>query len=192
MFHFTRIIAGACIIATVLYGTALQAQAQEQVPQPVQAFPVGIVDMAKVRQSSTALRSIADQITEYRNTFQKDIQAEENSLREANQELSRQHAVLSAEAFDEARRAFEDRVADVQRTVQQRKAELEKVREAGMRDLQRALNLIVAEIAEERGLVLVLSRDQTVLSANALEITEEVLKRLNEQLPDVTVAKPGP
>jgi len=192
--NLMRAIVGVSVIVAVLYGVVpLQAQAQEQdqVQQAKPAFPIGIVDMGRVHKLSTALRSIADQVTEYRNAFQRDIQAEENSLREANQALSRQHSVLNAEAFDQARRTFEDRVADVQRTVQQRKAELEKVREASMRELRQAMNIVIAEIAEERGLILVLPRGQTVLSAKSLEITEEVSKRLNEQLPDITVAKPG-
>ena len=165
------------------------ASAQEA--EPAAPIPVAIVDMAKVRQSSTALRSIAEQINSYRAEFQKDIQEEEASLREANQELSRQRTIVSAEAFQEARKEFEARVANVQRTVQQRKSDLEGAREIAMGELQQALNVVIAEVAQEKGLLLILRRDQTVLSAKTLEITDEVTERLNAQLPDVTVPKPG-
>lgn len=181
--NLKNLLAGIAMAAAVAVAPAI---AQEQ-----PTLPIGIVDMAKVRQDSSALRSIADQVNLYRNAFQKDIQDEEASLRDANQELSRQRSILSPEAFEDARREFETRVADVQRTVQQRKAELEKVREAAMRELHRALNTVIAEIAQERGLILVLPRDQTILSATSLEITNEVTERLNVQLPDVAVSQPG-
>lgn len=188
MLLFSRRI--ACLIAAVgMLMVTTQASAQETGTPP--ALPIAVVDMIKVRQTSDALRSISEQVASYRDAFQKDIQSEEASLREANQELARQRSILSAEAFEQERKNFEARVAEVQRGVQQRKAELEQVREEAMRELHRNLNTVIAEIAEERGLVLVLPRAQTILSAKNLEITDEVTKRLNAKLPDVTVPKPG-
>ncbi|MEQ8664496.1 MAG: OmpH family outer membrane protein [Rhodospirillales bacterium] len=177
------------IVALVIGLATGPSFAQES--DPAAALPIAIVDMTKVRQSSSALRSIAEQINAYRAEFQKDIQEEEASLREANQELSRQRTIVSAEAFQEARKEFEARVADVQRTVQQRKSDLEGAREVAMGELQQALNVVIAEIAQEKGLLLVLPRTQTILSAKSLEITDEVTERLNAQLPDITVPKPG-
>ncbi len=170
---------------------ALPVAAQEAADPENTVIRIGIVDLAQVRQDSTALTSISRQIAAYRDAFQKDIQEEEASLRDANQELSRQRTVVSAEAFEEARQQFEQKVADVQRKVQQRKTELELSRSKALEELHQALNLIIAEVAKERGLTLVLRRDQTVLSAKSLEITEEVSQRLNAQLPDLTVATPG-
>lgn len=177
------------IVAVILCLATGPSLAQES--DSAATIPIAIVDMAKVRQSSTALRSIAEQINSYRSAFQKDIQEEEASLREANQELSRQRTIVSAEAFQEARKEFEARVADVQRNVQRRKSDLEGAREVAMGQLQQTLNVVIAEIAQEKGLLLVLPRTQTILSAKSLEITDEVSERLNAQLPDVTVPNPG-
>lgn len=166
--------------------TAQEASSPEETP-----IRVGIVDLGKVRQNSTAMASVARQISQYREEFQKDIQAEEASLREANQELARQQTIISPEAFEEARQQFEQRVADVQRKVQQRKQALEAAQENALRQMHQTLNLAIAEIAKERGLTLIMRRDQTIMSATSLEITDEVLQRVNQQLPDITVAKPG-
>jgi len=178
-------------VAAFLVIGSLPAYAQEATSPEDTVIRIGIVDLTAVRQNSSAMKSVNEQIASYRETFQKDIQEEEASLRDANQELSRQRTVLSAEAFEEARRQFEDRVAEVQRKVQQRKNELESARAVALRELHQSLNLIIAEIAKERGLTLVLRRDQTVLSAKSLEITTDVTERLNSQLPNLTVSKPG-
>lgn len=185
--HLMRV--GACAVMLIL--AAQHAPAWAQDASANNDLRIAIVDMIKVRQSSDAIRSISEQIANYRNDFQKTIQDEEASLREANQELARQRSILSAEAFDQERKNFEARVAEVQRGVQQRKAELEQAREVAMRELHRTLNSVIAAIAEERGLVLVLPRAQTILSAKNLEITDEVAARLNAELPDVTVPQPG-
>ena len=50
---------------------------------------------------------------------------------------------------------------------------------------------IVAEIANDLELTLILGKDQTVLVATQLEITDQVLQRLDAQLPTVEVADPG-
>lgn len=165
--------------------------AYAQSADAVKSLPIAIVDMKAVRQKSTAVTSIREQITKYRAGFQTQIQQEEEQLRSANQELARQRSILSAEAFAEERKKFEARLAEVQRLVQTRRQELDQLRDAAMADVQSTLNTVIAEIANERGVVLVLQRAQTVLAARPLEITTEVVERLNQKLPNVVVPPPG-
>jgi Skp family chaperone for outer membrane proteins len=54
-----------------------------------------------------------------------------------------------------------------------------------------ALDQVISDIVVERKLVLVLRRDQTVAFAPSLDITEEVLRRLNGILPNVPIAVPN-
>ena len=155
------------------------------------SLPIAIVDMKAVRQNSTAVTSIREQIKKYRSGFQTQIQQEEEELRAANQELARQRTILSAESFAEERKKFESRLTDVQRLVQKRRQELDALRDNAMLEVQSSLNNIVAEIANERGLVLVLQRAQTVLAVRSLEITKDVIDRLNQKLPNVAVPPPS-
>jgi len=183
IFYVTALI--ACI--SILFNNDTQAQS----PEAALSLPIAIVDMKAIRQQSTAVAGIREQITQYRSGFQTQIQQEEEQLRSANQELARQRSILSAEAFAEERKKFESRLAEVQRIVQKRRQELDQLRDTAMADVQKTLNSIIAEIANERGVVLVLQRAQTVLAARSLEITSQVIERLNTNLPSVVVPPPG-
>lgn len=168
-----------------------KAYAQEQSTNTTQSLPIAIVDMKAVRQQSVAMADIREQISKYRSEFQNQIQQEEEQLRSANQELARQRSILSPDAFAEERKKFEARLAEVQRLVQNRRQELDKLRDAAMLDIQKNLNEVIAKIASERGIDLVLQREQTILAARSLEITTDVIERLNKRIPNVVVPPPG-
>jgi len=185
----TKLICLAAFVSMVLVTS--DSSAQEQTTETTVSLPIAIVDMKAVRQQSTAMANIREQITTYRSGFQSQIKQEEEQLRAANQELARQRSILSAEAFAEERKKFEARLAEVQRLVQTRRQELDQSRETAMRSIQKELNGVIAEIAGERGVVLVLQRDQTILAARSLEITAEVIDRLNKKMPNAVVPPPG-
>lgn len=163
---------------------------QETGNTTAKALKIAVIDMKRVRQQSTAMISIREQIGTYRTNFQAEVQSEEEALRVANQELARQRSILSAEAFAEERRKFEERLSSVQRNVQKRRQDLELAREQATTEVQNHLNEIVAALAEERRIGLVLPRAQTVLAIRSLEITDDVISRLNESLPSVNVQSP--
>ena len=104
-----------------------------------------------------------------------------------NQELVRQRSILAANAFAQKRREFEAKVAEVQRVVQARKKDLDGAYEYGVKQIQGAVIDIIAELSAIHGFNLVLSRQQIVFADSALNISEEVLLRLNERLPRVEV-----
>ena len=140
---------------------------------------------------ASAFNSIREQIGKYRKVFQAEIQKEEEALRIANQELTRQRTLLSAEAFAEKRGDFEKRVAGVQRLVQQRKQNLDRAQGAAMGKIQKSLQKIVTTFAVEQDISLILRKDQTILASKALLITKVVLDRLNTAMPTIKVAPPA-
>ena len=152
---------------------------------------IGVIDINMIIRDALAFNSIREQIAKYRKVFQAEIQKEEEALRDANQELTRQRTLLSAEAFTEKRKDFEKRVADVQRLVQQRKQNLDRVQGAAMEKIQKSLQDIVTAFALEQDISLIVRQDQTLLASNTLLITKVVLDRLNSVMPTVKVALPA-
>ncbi len=177
----------ALLLALTVLISPPSAVAQEK----AEVLNIAVININAIRQNALAVRSIVEQIGKYRTAFQAEIQKEEETLRNANQELSRQRTLLSPEAFAEKRREFEQRVSQVQRMVQQRKGDLDKIQADSMGKVQEALNKIVSEIATKQGYNLILRRDQTVLASKSLDITEPVLAILNKDLASVPVAEPA-
>jgi Skp family chaperone for outer membrane proteins len=152
---------------------------------------IGVIDINMIIRDALAFNAIREQITKYRKVFQAEIQKEEEALRNANQELTRQRTLLSAEAFTEKRKDFEKRVAGVQRLVQQRKQNLERVQGAAMGKIQKSLQEIVTAFALEQDISLIVRKEQTLLASNSLLITKVVLDRLNSVMPTIKVGLPA-
>ena len=75
--------------------------------------------------------------------------------------------------------------------MQQRRQALERVNIEAMEQVKQALESIVAEIARERELTVILRKDQVVYVTPTIEITDEVLRLLDQRLPSVAIANPG-
>ena len=154
------------------------------------SIKIGVIDINMIIRDATAFKAMREQIAKYREVFQAEIQKEEEALRTANEELTRQRTLLSSEAFSEKRRDFEKRVAEVQRLVQQRKQNLDRAQGAAMKEIQKSLQEVIATFASEQDISLVFRKDQTVLTSKALLITKVVLERLNSVIPTIKVAPP--
>ena len=148
---------------------------------------IAIVDFEKVLRDAQAPQSIKTQVNQMRTNFGAQIKADEEALRVANQELAQKKTLLAADAYNAERRAFEQKVRDVQQKVQSRNIALQNAQQAALAEVQKALSEIVLKIAEEKSYTLVLRRAQTVVVADPFDITQEVIANLNAKLPTVNV-----
>ncbi|HIM76773.1 MAG TPA: OmpH family outer membrane protein [Rhodospirillales bacterium] len=154
-------------------------------------IPLGVLDVQAILREAAAVKDIRGQITKYGTDFEKEIEKKRGDLRKANQELARQRTILSPETFAEKRREFEQQVVKVQRLVQKRQRELDKSRKIAMDTVNKAYIEIVAKLADERNLAMIIRKNQTAYSVGTLDLTKTVLDLLNNKLPKVKIAQPG-
>jgi outer membrane protein len=159
--------------------------AAQKLPTAVAA----VIDYQRILREAAAARSIRDQIEARRKLYQEEVSKEEQRLHEADKAFAKERAVLSAEAFAEKRREFEQEVAEVQRLVQERRRELDRLSAAALNEVKQALIEIVTSMAEERGFNLVLPSSEVLFFARTLDLTEEVLAQLDGRLPDVRLSE---
>jgi len=156
----------------------------------LQAPVIAVVDVQSILQEAAASKAIQKQLDTQRQTYQNDISKQEEKLRAAEQELNNQRSILSADAFAQKRREFEQQVADVQRTVQARKRALDQAFNESMSKVRDTLLQVVADVAGEQKATLVLAKQQVVIVEKSLDLTASVLERLNKKLPTVPVTLP--
>jgi Skp family chaperone for outer membrane proteins len=173
------------LAAALLPGVAGSAAAQ-QAPQTV----VAVVDVQKILEEAKASKAVQAALEKQRTAFQNDISQQENALRTADQDLSRQRATLSAEDYEKKRGELEQKAATLRRDVQTKRQQLDRMFQASMNTIRTNLLQVIDEIAAERKATLVLSKNQVVLAAKEYEITDDAMKRLNAKLPTVTVELP--
>lgn len=153
---------------------------------------LAVVDVGKVFRESAAVKSINGQLRPYLEGFRTDAAKVERELRDSQEELARRQATsLTNEAYTAERRDLEQRALEAQDTMLGRKRALDQAQAAAMRQVETTLNNIVAKIFTERKLTLILRRDQTAFFNPALDITEDVIGRLDKELPTVEIAAPA-
>lgn len=184
--HLQRGLLLALVGVVVLVGGRGPVAAEKLEPSVI-----AIVDMQRVLKESIAAQEMRQRVESHREAFQANINRLDESLRAEEQELKRQQAIIAPEAFSKKRREFEDKIADVQRSVQQRIRELDVVLAQATREIERALAPILVALSEERGFDIVMASNQFIFATKSSDITDEVLTRLNEQLPTVSVTLPS-
>ena len=105
-----------------------------------------------------------------------------------DQALVRQRAVLSAETFVAKRMELQEQANRLQQEFVSHQKEMEELFGRGIGQVRKALAEVVKEIADERGISLILLKATIVLANRELDITEEVLRHLDERLPSVNPA----
>jgi Skp family chaperone for outer membrane proteins len=181
-----RWIAGTAALAMAVLVAVAPAAAQK-----MPAAAVAVVDSQRIGRDAAAFKSARQQLDQYRAGYQAEIAREEEALRTEEQELSRQRTVLAPDAFEARRRDFERKVTEVQRRVQDRSRQLEQSFNGVRAEVGKQLVAIVRELANERGITLVLDRAQVMFHADSIDVTGEVLKRLDQRLPSVKVSVPA-
>ena len=175
------------IVATALLLAVSKTPAIAQSP----LTGVVVIDMLRIERDAAASKSIRGQLEKYNTADQQEITKQENDLRKLEQELGQQRALISPEAFAERRRQFEQKVNNLQRDAQNRRREFDKVKVNAARSVETALRQVIEQLVTERKLTMVLSKTQTMYTAPELEVTDEVLKRLDAKLPSVKVPAPA-
>jgi Skp family chaperone for outer membrane proteins len=183
---------GLCTVvalaALAAAGWLLPWQQQGAASQKLPTTVAAVIDYQRILRDAAAARSIRDQIEARRKTYQEEISKEEQRLHAADKEFAKQRSVLSPEAFAEKRREFEQDVAEVQRMVQERRRELDRMSAAALNEVKQALIEIVTSIAEERGFNLVVPSSEVLFFSRSLDLTEEVLAKLDARLPEVRLS----
>ena len=180
----TVIALAALVVTAWLQPWQHQGAAAQKLPATVAA----VIDYQRILRDAAAARSIRDQIEARRKVYQEEISKEEQRLHEIDKEFAKQRSVLSPEAFADKRRDFEQDVAEVQRKVQERRRELDRMSAAALNEVKSALIEIVTSIAEERGFNLVLPSSELLFFSRSLDLTEEVLAKLDARLPEVRLS----
>jgi outer membrane protein len=151
------------------------------------ALTVLVVDVQALLQNSKAAKMVRDQIEQKRNEYTKEISHQEETLRAERDAIQRQQASLSADALNQKGREFQQKVNDLERNVQGKRQALEKSNGEALSRIQEEMLKIIADIAKQRKANLVLQRADIVLFDQSFDITDEVLQKLDEQLPTLTV-----
>lgn len=180
-------IASIALVAALLAAVPRPAAALD----PIGPVSIAMIDFQEVLRSSKAGKSIQSQTDQRREAFQKRFGAMETKLREEEQALTQQRAILAQDAFQKKFKEFQDRVADVQRQAQTSNRQLQQAFQGAMEKVNQELIKVIGEIAKETKADIVMDRRAIIIGHKRLDVSEEALKRLDSRLATVKVELPA-
>lgn len=199
--------AGAAVVVLfvgiLIAGTQTTAQNSQPVAgnpaTPGAAAPAGapsilVVDRGAILRTSVAGKDLIRQIDEFGKAMETKYGEEEKKLRADAQELQEQAGVLSPEARQKKEKELRERGEALQKKVQEEQAAIQNGINLARTEIEKALGPILNTLFQERGATIMLDRGAIVLGSVDIDVTGEVIKRLDQALPSVTVTptKPEP
>lgn len=181
--------------ATALAATALTATLSVAAPAYAQSAQsqIVVVDMEEVIGTSAAgkgaqsvLQGQANSLQTRVKTLSDGFQKEEDALRTAFQNKTLAQAAAEAKVKD-----IEGRKQTAQNEIAGRQRTLQNSQRFVVEQIDRGAQPIITAIMKEKGATVALARGATIQVANSLDITAEVIKRLNTSLPSVSTTPPA-
>lgn len=171
-------------IAMIAVAAALLFSPVAQAADPV-AF--GVIDMTRVMKETDAAKGILSELEAKRKEYEGQIEKEGDSLSKLEKDIIAKKGKMSEEEFNKARADFEKKIADAQKMVQDRKVTFDKAFADAINKLRAEAAKYTAEVAKERGYSAVMTQDAVVLAEPSLDVTDEVIKRLNANVKKISI-----
>lgn len=148
---------------------------------------IGIIDVEKIIKESSAMRDIQSKIEKKQDDYQKQVEKKQSELEAEQKRIEGKRNVLSKEAFEKETVAFEKKLDELKTFVDKKQNSLKKASMDAMGKVNDKVKDIISDIAKEKDLDVITPAAQTLYFKDDLDVTDEVLKRLNKKITKVDV-----
>jgi Skp family chaperone for outer membrane proteins len=154
---------------------------------------IAVVDMQRVLVESAAGKSIQSQLDAERRKIRDQVTRIQDELKTAQNQYIRTRSVLQPDAAKEQEQALQRKQADAQRVLQERQEAFQRGEGDAVNVVGDNMRAIVQQLAAERHIGMVVNKQAVISMADKnMDITDDVVQRLNTKLPTVTVTIPAP
>ncbi len=156
-------------------------------PMGAKAADIAVVNIQQIMKDSTAAQAARQQLQAKQKEFQEQISAREKELQKEDQELAKQRSLMDQDAFKQKLVEFQQKAGNVQKEVREKRQTFTRAYENAISQLHEQVTGIIADIAAARGFKVALPTSQILYADPALDISAEVLQKLNQKMPSLTV-----
>jgi outer membrane protein len=155
---------------------------------------IALVDIGGVLRAADANNRVRELLDGQRAKFQEEFRAIEVDLQQSERDLLAKRELMAKDEYDELVTEFQARVSSVQKEIQYKRQSIDNAYQKALSNIRRLAMEVITKIASEREIDLVLKRDVSVIFLPHLNISDEVLTRLNERTKnariEVEITKP--
>ncbi len=164
-------------------------------PLPKGASPpaavIGVLGVPEIMRAATASQQVEKVIGERREKLNQDAQKEQGVWRDLQQQLAAQRATMTPDQVRAKERELQERITNAQKSFRDRNRIIQETAQYSLSQIERTLIGVIRQVAESRGMNLVLHRAQVALNINEFDITDQVTQQMNKVMPSVNIPPDG-
>ena len=149
---------------------------------------IAIVDLNLILSDSKAAKGATKDFEKIQKDTESEIVESDKSMLEERNKLIEQQSVIAPEAFEVKAQDYEKKLQNYQSEKQNKLRKLENVLQTARNEILENVKPILEELSQELGVTVILEKNSVLLSASNMDITDEVIKKLNKQLPKIKVS----
>jgi Skp family chaperone for outer membrane proteins len=175
-------LAGALMTATGVIATPAFAQASPAIV---------IVDMNRIAAESAASKSAEPQLKAKFDSVQARTKTLDDQFKGEIESLQKARPSMAQEAFQAKARDIEQRRVTAAQEIQSKQQDYARSVQYVNQQIVQAVNPIITAVMREKGASIALDQNVTLAAASSLDVTADVLTRLNAALPRVSITPPA-
>ena len=142
---------------------------------------IALVDLDGILRAADANYRVRELLDGQRAKFQEEFRVIEVNLQQSERDLLAKRELMAKDEYDKFVVAFQARVSSVQKEIQYKRQSIDNAYQKALSDIRKLAIEVITKIASEREIDLILNRDSSVIFLPHLNISDEVLSRLNER-----------
>ena len=172
------------ILILILTFNSINLFADENYPNT----SIAIVDLNLILSESKAAKDATKQFEIIQKNTEEEIIKSDKEMLEERNKLIEQQSVIAPEAFELKAKDYEKKLQNYQSEKQNKLRSLESVLANARNDILENVKPILEELSKELGVTVILEKNSVLLSATNMDITDDVIKKLNKELPKIKVS----
>lgn len=175
------LVVGLILLNTLGMGGPFgEVKSASALPATKGARKIAVLKLGYIMQHAKAPVYVFKFLEERRKLYRDQMMEDENKLREAHKQLQEEQNQIIPEALKNS-------LAELDRTLQHRKDELAFIDSKAMEIIHKKILEITRVLREKQNIDAIFPGESLVDYDNSLDITDEVLRQLNEMLPTIDV-----
>ena len=173
---------GAPVVPTPEIAPPALTPVQENLPFP-EGAQYAFIDFQLVAQVSALGQAATNQVQALETQRVNELNQRNQTLQASQQKLQAGSGVMSLEAIAQLQQEISRQQIALQRASEDAQAEVQRLQEDLNADIQQRLSLVVQQVFEERGLLMLFESTASglVLGDPALDLSAEVLQRFDQE-----------
>ena len=150
---------------------------------------IGVIDINKILAEANAAVEAAEEIEKIAIEIENEIKLSDEEIIKEQNLLIESQSIMAPEAFEAKRIEYESKIQTYNSERQSKLMKIDELIAISRNDILNAIKPILEEISNEKGITIILEKTSIMLNAEKMDITNEVLKKLNKSLPNIKVSR---